>query len=225
MCGAYSLDKELGDLVRRFNAAALPVAYNRRYNIRPMQAVPVILNVNPGQIALAKWGITPSWDASGKKVLINTRKDGLEKPIFRKSFYERRCLVLADSFYEWSKVDKRRPKRPFRFMLKSGQPFAFAGIWKEQEDVGEPTPHCTIITTEPNAIVQDVHNRMPAILKPEAEAEWLNPDLSPEQALELLQPYTASEMRAYEISTLVNSPAHDGAEVIKPVYTHQRERE
>ena|SRR2546421_117005 len=217
MCGAYSLDKEFDELIRRFNAAPPPVAFPRRYNIRPTQAVPVILNVRPRQIALARWGITPFWDTSGKRALINARKDGLEKPTFRQSFHERRCLVLADSFFEWAEVDGRRPKRPFRFLLKSEQPFAFAGIWQEQQDDGEPTPHCTIITTEPNSIVLKAHDRMPAILKPEAEAEWLNLDLSPAEALELLQPYPDSEMRAYEVSTLVNSPAHDSVEVIKPV--------
>jgi putative SOS response-associated peptidase YedK len=217
MCGAYSFDKDFAELVKRFGAAPPPVTYPRRYNIRPTQAVPVILNTNPKQIELAEWGIVPFWDKTGKKQIINARKDSLEKPTFRKSFYERRCLVLADSFYEWMKAPGQKVKRPFRFLLKSEQPFAFAGIWTEQEDEEGKEPHCAIITTEPNRIVGQVHDRMPAILKPEAEAEWLDLDTSPEQALELLAPYPDGQMMAYEVSTVVNSPSHDMPEAIKPV--------
>src|SRR5215207_2860507 len=101
MCGAYTLDKELDRLMERFSASASEITYRRRFNIRPTQAVPVILNARPGQIALASWGISPAWDKTGKKQLINARKDGLGKPTFGKSFNERRCLVLADGFYEW----------------------------------------------------------------------------------------------------------------------------
>lgn len=217
MCGAYTIDKELGELMRRFSAAAAGITYSRRYNVRPTQAVPVILNREPGRIVLAGWGITPGWDRTGKKQLINARKDGLEKPTFRKSFHERRCLVLADGFYEWSKAVAGRPKRPFRFTLKSGEAFAFAGIWREQQDDEGGGPRCAIITTEPSALVSRVHDRMPAILKPEAEGEWLNLDTTPEQALELIQSYPADEMRAYEVSTIINSPARDSPEVIRPV--------
>jgi putative SOS response-associated peptidase YedK len=216
MCGAYTLDKELDQLMKRFAADTAPEGYRKRYNVRPTQAVPVILNTRPGLIELARWGITPAWDKTGKKQLINARKDGLDKPTFRKSFNERRCLVLADGFYEWMQVPGQSRKRPFRFVLKSEEPFAFAGIWREQEGEGVAGPHCAIITTEPNGVVGKVHDRMPAILRPEAETEWLSLDTSPEQALELLAPYPDAEMRAYEVSTLVNSPAHDSPEVTKP---------
>jgi putative SOS response-associated peptidase YedK len=216
MCGAYSLDKEFDRLIKRFNATS-SVTYPRRYNIRPTQTVPVILNTDPHHLELASWGITPFWDKTGKKIIINARKDSLEKPTFKKSFYERRCLVLADSFYEWMTVPGQSIKRPFRFLLKSEQPFAFAGIWKEQDSEEGKEPHCAIITTEPNGIVGKVHDRMPAILRPEAEAEWLDFDTSPEQALELLRPYPDSEMKAYEVSTMVNSPTNDVREAISPV--------
>lgn len=215
MCGAYSLKIDFGTIARRFNAAPPSANYTSRYKIKPTQAVPVIRNVSPLQIELVSWGIIPFWDKTGKKTITNARRDSLEKPTFRKSFYERRCLVLADSFYEWMRVAGQRAKRPYRFSLKSEQPFAFAGIWNQDEEGNES--HCAIITTEPNKIVSPVHDKMPAILKREAEAEWLNLDTTPEQALELLQPYQDSEMEAYEISTLVNSPANDIPAVVNPV--------
>jgi putative SOS response-associated peptidase YedK len=123
--------------------------------------------------------------------------------------------VLADSFYEWMKPDDQKVKRPYRFLLKSEQPFAFAGIWKEGEEGKEM--ECAIITTEPNGIVGKVHNRMPAILKPEVEADWLDLDITPEQALEMLQPYPDGAMEDCGISTLINSPVNDTPKIIESV--------
>lgn len=210
MCGAYSLTIEFGKLVKRFKAKKPKVSYPKRYNIRPSQPLVAILNTDPEQMVLAEWGITPFWDKTGKKQIINARKDSLEKPTFKQSFHERRCLILADGFYEWKAGPKG--KTPHRFTLKSEEPFAFAGIWQEKDD----EPQAVIITTEPNELVSKVHNRMPVILKPEAEQEWLNPDLEPEQALELIQSYPAKEMRNYVVSTLVNLPKNDSLEIIKP---------
>jgi putative SOS response-associated peptidase YedK len=217
MCGRYSLKIDFETLARRFKAEPPTESYPGSYNISPTEVVPVILNTNPKQIELARWGIIPSWDKTGKQPIINARKDSLEKPTFRKSFRERRCLVLADSFYEWMKTDGQTAKRPFRFLLKSEEPFAFAGIWTKQEDGESDQPHYAIITTEANRIVGQVHDRMPAILKPEAERGWLDLDTSLDDALELLQPYPDHEMRAYEISTLINSLAHDALEILKPI--------
>jgi putative SOS response-associated peptidase YedK len=217
MCGRYALKTDYKALAKRFNAEPpQSVTDASRYNISPTQAVPVIRNTNPHQIELVHWGIVPVWDKTGKKTIINARKDSLDKPTFKKSFYERRCLVLADSFYEWLTVPGQRVKRPFRFLLKSEQPFAFAGIWKGQEDEEGNETHCAIITTDPNGTVAKVHNRMPAILMPGAEAEWLNLDTTPEQALELIQPYPDNEMQSYEVSTLINSPANNTPDVFKP---------
>lgn len=207
MCGAYSLRTDFETLAKRFKAEPPSDSYPNRYNIRPTQAVPVIRNTSPQQIELVSWGIIPFWDKTGKKTIINARKDSLEKPTFRKSFYERRCLVLADGFYEWMRINDQKVKRPYRFLLESEQPFAFAGIWNEDGEGDEP--HCAIITTEPNKLVSQIHDRMPAILKPEVEAEWLNLDTTPELSLEMLQPYQDNEMKIYEVSTLVGSPAND----------------
>jgi len=217
MCGAYALKIDIEALAKRFDAAPPSVAYPSRYNIRPTQGVPVIRNTSPKQIEIASWGIIPFWDKTGEKTIINARKDSLEKPTFRKSFYERRCLVLADSFYEWMNGDGKKAKRPYRFMLKSEQPFAFAGIWTAQEDGDGSEMRCLIITTEPNGIVGKVHDRMPAMLLPEAEAAWLGLDTAPEEALDLLRPYPEEQMTAYEISTLINSPANETPDVINPI--------
>jgi putative SOS response-associated peptidase YedK len=217
MCGRYALKTDYKALAKRFNAEPPLISDASRYNIAPTQDVPVIRNTNPHQIELAHWGIIPAWDKTGKKTIINTRKDSLDKPTFKKSFYERRCLVLADSFYEWRAVPGQRAKQPFRFLLKSEQPFAFAGIWRAQEGEEGSESYCAIITTEPNRIVSKVHDRMPAILTPATEAEWLNFDTTPEQALELLQPYPDEQMQAYEVSTLINSPANNTPDVFKPL--------
>lgn len=139
-------------------------------------------------------------------------KDSLEKPTFKESFYERRCLILADGFYEW-KSEGSKSKKPYRFILKSQESFAFAGIWQEEPK----NPEAVIITTNLNKLVEKVHNRMPVILDPENEEKWLNPDLEPDQVLELLQPYPADKMTAYQISTLVNLPKNDSIEVVQPV--------
>lgn len=210
MCGAYSLSTDFGKLTKRFKAKPPKVSYPKRYNIRPSQPLVTILNTDPEQMVLAEWGITPFWDKTGKKQIINARKDSLEKPTFKQSFLERRCLILADGFYEW-KAESSKSKTPYRFILKSEEPFAFAGIWQESED----EPEAVIITTDPNKLVESIHNRMPAILKPETEHEWLNPDLTPEQALELLQPYPEKEMQNYIVSPKVNLPKNDSPEIIK----------
>ena len=216
MCGRYSMKTDYKKLAKRFDAEPLEDGQVSLYNISPTQAVPVILNTNPHKIELAHWGITPVWDTTGKKEIINARKDSLEKPTFKKSFHERRCLVLADSFYEWMTVPGHRAKRPFRFLLKSEEPFAFAGIWREQEGGEGKEPHCVIITTGPNLTVGRVHDRMPAMLLPEAEREWLDLDTTPEQMLGLLRPYPDGLMKAYEISTFVNTPGRETPDIIKP---------
>lgn len=211
MCGAYSLSTDFGKLSKRFKAKPPKVSYPKRYNIRPSQPLVAILNTDPEQMVLAQWGIIPFWDKTGKKQIINARKDSLEKPTFKQSFHERRCLILADGFYEW-KAEDSKSKTPYRFTLKSEEPFAFAGIWQEDAE----DPQAVIITTDPNKIVEPIHNRMPAILKPEFEQDWLNPDLQDEQILELIRPYPDKEMKAYTVSTLVNLPRNDNAAIVIP---------
>jgi putative SOS response-associated peptidase YedK len=212
MCGGFSIFADFKYLADRFAAQAPSVFYPARYNARPSQDLPVILNTDPDKIHITKWGITAPWKET--QLIINTRKDSLDtKAFFRTAFRERRCLILADGFYEWAKTHGK--KQPYRFILKTKEPFAFAGIW--QQATKSKRPAFTIVTTEPNALVEKIHNRMPVILELHHEKDWLNPDLDPTQLLTMLQPFPARLMDAYPVSPLVNSPAHDSPEIIKPL--------
>lgn len=218
MCGRYTVIAPAPALAQRFGAkeAASPAP---TFNAAPSQALPIITNVASSQIQLVKWGLVPSWSrdpASGPKP-INARAETLaEKPSFRQLLARRRCLVLADSFYEWQATE--RGKIPHRILLKSEEPFAFAGLWDEWLDrsTGELHPTFTIITTEPNELMARLHNRMPVILPgPDAERAWLADDLSAAQHQQLLVPYDTTLMREYAITTRVNSPAHNDPEVLE----------
>ena len=211
MCGAFSILHPFRDASQRFNVGYNGPALPPRYNARPGQLLPVILNTAPRVIQLALWGITPPWQTS--RPIINARAESLEtKPTFTKSFRERRCLILADGFYEWGMVDGS--KIPFRFVLKTKQLFAFAGLWREDPETKQPT--FAIITTEPNELVIKVHDRMPAILPLHKELDWLQ-EKQPALLGKLLVPYPAHLMQAYPVSTLVNYPKNDTPAVIKPI--------
>jgi putative SOS response-associated peptidase YedK len=150
--------------------------------------------------------------------MINARAETLaEKPAFRAALKRRRCLVVADGFYEWKKTGSA--KQPMYLTMKDGRPFAFAGLWEVWRDpAGQPLKTCTIITTEPNELLAEIHNRMPAILPPSAYDQWLTPgDLDPIPALALLGPCPADQMRAVPVSTLVNSPAQDSPQLVLPL--------
>lgn len=217
MCGAFSVIHPFRDLSRRFNAGYNEKETKPRYNIRPSQPIATILNTDPDEIVYTLWGIHPFYDKTGKMFFINARDDSMTKPTWKKLLQEKRCLILADGFYEWQKQSKSKTKIPYRFELKSKEPFAFAGLWQlEEDEKGNRIPHSVIITTEPNSIVEDIHDRMPAILLPDLEQVWLNPDNDSETAIKALRPYPAQKMVSYPISTLVNKPSNDSAEIINP---------
>ncbi|MGH7799411.1 MAG: SOS response-associated peptidase, partial [Thermodesulfobacteriota bacterium] len=138
---------------------------------------------------------------------------------FRTPFKKKRCLVIADGFYEWSKTAKKGTKIPYRFVLKSREPFAFAGLWDEwQSPEGEKLVTFTIITTNANELMNSIHDRMPVILNEKDEGMWLDPRLSDTDKLStLLKPYPSDEMEAYKVSTIVNSPKNDSPKCIEPV--------
>jgi putative SOS response-associated peptidase YedK len=221
MCGAFSILHPFRDVSGRFNAGYNDSREIPRYNVRPTQPIPTILNTNPKEITYSYWGIHPFYDKTKKQIFINARNDSLYKTTWKRLAQEQRCLVIADGFYEWQKQAKSKVKIPYRFELSDQGLFAFAGLWQEEVDAsGKYVPHCVIITTEPNTIVEDVHDRMPVILKPELEQEWLNPDTTYDEALEMLLPYSTKAMHKYPVSTLVNSPANDSPEIIKPIQLH-----
>lgn len=214
MCGAFAILHPFRDLSQKFNAGYNGTEPNPRYNVRPSQPIPAILNTDPDEIVHTYWGIKPPF-IQGTRYLINARDDSLYKPTWKKLLQEQRCLILADGFIEWKKTEGA--KTPYFFKRKDAEPFAFAGLWKlDKTPDGQEVPHTVIITTEPNELVADVHNRMPAMFDPEEGKKWLNPDISPEDAKSLLKPYKTSEMTSYAISTLVNKPTNDFAEVIQP---------
>jgi putative SOS response-associated peptidase YedK len=159
--------------------------------------------------------VSPPLPISGYGISANKLTTPLrEKPTFRRDLAERRCLVLADSFYEWR--TEGRHKTPFRVLLKTGEPFAFAGIWEENEgEDGHPLRTFALITTAANALVAQVHPRMPVILRRDDERRWLQRDTDPHTALALLQPYPAERMTMYEVSARVNRATTDQAELIE----------
>jgi len=222
MCGRFTLTLDPDELQTAFNLSEPPPAeLAPRYNIAPSQAVAVIANGAGRKLELFKWGLIPSW-AKDPKIgnrLINARAETLaEKPSFRAALKKRRCLILADGFYEWKKAGQT--KTPMYLRLKESQPFAFAGLWetwKSPDD--ELIKSCTIITTAPNALVKKIHDRMPVILSPQAYDLWLSPDELPaEKTLPLLKPFAASQMKAVSVSPLVNNPAFDSRECIIPAH-------
>ncbi len=221
MCGRFALTVELDALMEAFPGFTFPQTIAPRYNIAPIQAVPVIPNDNEAQVKLFRWGLIPFWakDPAIGNRMINARAETLaEKPSFKAAYQYRRCLVLADGFYEWRKEAGRRAKTPYFIQLASGQPFAFAGLWEVWEQEAQPIYSCTIITTAPNAVVAPIHNRMPVVLAPAAYGQWLDPDVHDAKALQgLLKPYPAADMAAYEVSTVVNNPSNDVPECVEPV--------
>lgn len=219
MCGRYTLIKKAEEIEKRFHVQVEQDSLQATYNAAPTQLLPVISNDNPQIAAYYKWGLIPFWakdTAIGNK-MINARAETLpEKPAFKKSLQRKRCLVIADGFYEWQKNGKA--KQPYRITLKDESLFAFAGLWDEWKDEqGHSIRSFTIITTDPNQLMSSIHDRMPVILHPSAEQEWLADELKPEEALKILQPYDARQMLAYPVSTLVNSPSNNSKELIEQI--------
>lgn len=223
MCGRFFIALKYDDLEAAFPEFQPPAEWQPRYNIAPTQMVPVVANDGQQRISYFQWGLVPSWakDPSIGNRMINARAETLaEKPSFRAAYRRRRCLVLANGFYEWQSEPGQRAKTPMAIRLRSGEAFAFAGLWELWRPDDTPLLTCTIITTEPNALVAPIHNRMPVILPRSAYAVWLDPaEREPRDLQALLAPYPAAEMLAYPISTRVNNPAND-----EPVCIEEIER-
>jgi putative SOS response-associated peptidase YedK len=217
MCGRYSLNKSKIQLEERFQAEMLP-DFNPRYNIAPTQLVPVITCQSPKGFSFFYWGITPDF-GQNKPVaqkLINARAETVKEKIsFKNSFEKRRCIIPADGFFEWKKLGKKT-KIPYRFTLKDDELFAFAGIWEEFETVNGESQHTfLILTTTPNNLVEDVHDRMPVILNRNMEKKWLDSYTSEAELLEMMNPYPTEQMMSYTVSPLVNSVQNDAPSVIR----------
>ena len=216
MCGRYGFGNPA-----RFDALGLGVALppiGPRFNVAPSQSVPLVSMSDTGRVArLVKWGLVPSWadDTGIGYKLANARADTIAtKTSFRSSFKSRRGLLPADLFYEWQAIPGQKIKQPWCIRRPEQAPFAFGAIWDswspKNDPFVEPLLTCTIITTEPNAVVGRVHDRMPVII-PEAQMdEWLDPSTTVARAQELLVPY-ADVLEIYPVSLYLNSPKHDDA--------------
>jgi putative SOS response-associated peptidase YedK len=202
------------DVARAFGLRELPL-FEPRYNIAPSQAVLAVrqpADAEDRQAVWLKWGLVPSW-AKDPKIgnrLINARGDTVaEKPSFRTAFRRRRCLVPADGFYEWQRVGSH--KEPYHIYMADGRPFALAGLWEHWEGDGETIESCTLVTTEANAKVAELHDRMPVILDPADYDLWLDPAVQdPAAVTPLLRPFPPEQMAFHAVSTWVNNPAHEG---------------
>ncbi len=185
-------------------------------NAAPSQDIPVILNEQPDELRMVRWGLVPSWARDEKmgNRLINARAEtAAHKPAFKRLIRSRRCLIVADSFFEWQRLGSR--KVPFRVLMTDGGIFAFAGLWDLWAGGKGPLTTCAILTTEPNTLVRPIHHRMPVILAKGSEKTWLS-DIPLERALSLLKPYPAKEMKAYPVSPRVNSPGNNSPDVLAP---------
>jgi putative SOS response-associated peptidase YedK len=223
MCGRYTLKTGRKKLAEQFELDDLP-DFTPRYNLGPTQDGLVVRTGDaPGTrtAAFLRWGLIPSWSKPGggpAPLLINARSETVaSRPAFRDAFKRRRCLVLADGFYEWSRHGS--VKQPYYLTINRGEPFAMAGLWdrwQPPEAPGESIDSYTIITTSANEVLAPFHDRMPVILGPEFYDDWLNPLLAEPPLLQpLLKPYPAVKMVARAVSPRVNSIRHDDPSCIE----------
>jgi putative SOS response-associated peptidase YedK len=221
MCGRFTLTVDPAELRDEFQGATFPSQFAPRFNIAPTQPILAIPNDGRNAADFFFWGLIPSWakDPAIGNRLINARGETLGgKPAFRGAYKYKRCLILADGFYEWKSQAGTKSKIPHYVHLKTRKPFAFAGLWDEWLGPdGSPMRSCAIVTTTPNKMMAAIHNRMPVILPPGDRALWLDAaPRAPESLSHLLRPLPDELMEAYPVSTLVNSPGNDFADCIRP---------
>lgn len=224
MCGRYTLTSSGEDLALAFDLSELPLVVPR-YNMAPTQEAAVVRVLEPGgprRLDPLKWGLIPFWakEAAIGNKMINARAESVaEKPSYKSSFKNKRCLVAADGFYEWKKEGKA--KQPYLIRRADKKPFAFAGLWSSWRNPaqgGQPVQTFTILTTSANDLMRPLHDRMPVILDRENFDLWLDPKMQDTEALQkLLVPYAAEGFEAFPVSRVVNSPANDVADCIAPL--------
>lgn len=234
MCGRYSLFAPPDDIEERFDAT-FEYESEPRYNAAPSQSLPVIAGDDPETIRRMEWGLVPEWAGDRSEFeFINARAETVrEKRSFADAYESRRCLVPADGFYEWTDRGGESGKQPYRVTVGDDELFAMAGLWERwtppqtQTGLGDfgggsapdndpdPVETFTVITTEPNETVADLHHRMAVILDPSEEESWLTGD--PDEVESLLDPYPTEPMRTYPVSTAVNNPANDTPDVLEAV--------
>ncbi len=219
MCGRYTLKTPIDVVAEHFGISGYPSSLTPSYNVAPTQEVAAVVEEDEKrEIGMLRWGLIPSWakdPAIGNK-MINARAETVsEKPSFRSAFKKRRCLIVADGFYEWQKTDGG--KQPYHVRMRDGSPFAFAGLWETWARDGVEIRSCSIITTDANDLMGEIHHRMPVILPPEDYDLWLDPGFGEKEALvDLLRPHPSDAMEAYPVSRRVNRPANNDPRVVEP---------
>jgi len=222
MCGRFTLTVNPAELQDTFSDYNFPAMFAPRFNIAPTQPVLAIPNDDKLTADFFIWGLIPMWakDPEIGNRLINARGETLaEKPSFRGSYRHKRCLILADGFYEWKSFGGRKTKTPYYIHMQDRKPFAIAGLWDHWESPdGSSIKSCTIITTTPNELMGAIHDRMPVILHPRDYAKWLNSaPQTPENLQPLIKPIPADAMTAHPVSTLVNKATNDSPEMVVPI--------
>ncbi len=219
MCGRFLLHSPVDILGQAFGITERP-NLAPRYNIAPTQSVAIVRRKEDSgrELAQVRWGLIPFWakTAGIGSQLINARAETVAtKPAFREAFRRRRALILADGFYEWQKQEGSKLKQPMLIRRRDGQPFAFAGLWERWRGPEGEVQSCTIVTTEANALVAPIHNRMPVILDAASYDRWLDP--AQPAAIDLLRPCPDDWLEAFPVSTRVNNVRNDADELITPL--------
>ena len=219
MCGRYTLKTPVEKLAEEFGFDDFSVELPPNYNVAPTQGVAAVLEEDGRRrLEVLRWGLIPPWadDPQIGSRMINARAETApEKPSFRRAFRERRCLIPADGFYEWKRMNGG--KQPYYIHMREGRPFAFAGLWESwKDDDGPEIRSCTILTTQPNALAGEIHDRMPVILPQGSYDVWLDPEAEKDELYGLLAPYPEDEMEAYPVSRFVNSPSNNDPRCIEP---------
>lgn len=223
MCGRFRLSRHGKQVAEEF-AIEEDVEWNPRYNVAPSDAVPTVVQDIGRPVrhfALMRWGMIPFWakdPAVGFKMINGVSETAATKPAFREPMRLRRCLIISDGFYEWKRIGPKE-KQPYNCGMADDSMFAFAGLWDRWKDTaGKQVLSCTILTTPPNALVADVHNRMPAILRPDDYDLWLDPGVTdPARIADLLKSFDARLMKRYPVSRRVNSVKNDDAECAQEI--------
>jgi len=221
MCGRYVIRAPVSQLATMFDLMDVPLL-TPRYNVAPTQMVPAVRlkpETKKRELVMLKWGLIPAWakDASIGNQMIMARADTVaQKPAFNSAFQKRRCLIVADGFYEWQKTNGK--KQPYFIGLKDQSPFAFAGLWERWKNPeGDAVESCALITTDANDIVRPIHDRMPVILQRQDYEKWLDLETQDTMALpKLLQPYPGEAMMAYPVSSFVNNPKNEASRCVDP---------
>jgi putative SOS response-associated peptidase YedK len=222
MCGRFTLFTDIEEIKERFDIqGSFDEEYQFSYNIAPSQSVLSVINDGVrNRLGYLRWGLIPFWakDEKAGYKMINARAETIaEKASFRNAYKKKRCLIIADSFYEWKKTPER--KIPMRIKLKNHAPFGMAGLWESwKSPEGISIYSCSVITTVPNELMTSIHDRMPVILKPEDEKDWLNPSINdPAYLQQYLKSFDSEQMEAFEVSTDVNSTKNNTPNLIQQV--------